>query len=114
MSYILQILGKNIRKYRKLKGLTLEKLAEKLDITHQNLSNLEHGKNFLKIQTLEKICNALEVSPSALFSVDDLPENLNNDDNIKPVLIELIKDFDPEKTKALYKLILAFQEATGK
>ena len=114
MSYIEQILGNSIRKYRKLNNLTLEKLAEKVDITHQNLSNIERGKSFLKAETLEKICKALNVSPCELFCMEDLPEKIKNDDNIKPLLIELIKNFDPQKTQALYKLVLAFQEAMNK
>ena len=111
MSYIKEIIGNNIKKYRNLKNLTLEKFAEQIGISYQNISKIENGRSFFKSETFEKICEVLEVSPAQLVSVEDLPENINNNDDIKTLLQELIKNFDPEKTKALYKLALAFQEA---
>ncbi len=111
MAYIEQIIGNNIRKYRKLHNLNIEELAEKISISHQNLSNIELGKNFLKSKTLEKICEELDITPAQLFSVEDLPEKIEND-NVKPLLQQFIKDLEPEKVQALYKLVLAFQEAT--
>lgn len=45
----LNIIGKNIKKYRELKGLTLRELSEKLElygltIYHSDIHNIEHGK----------------------------------------------------------------------
>jgi len=111
MSYIQKIIGNNIRKYRNLKNLTLEKLAEHVGISYQNISKIENGKSFLKSDTLEKICEVLDVTPAQLVSIDELPEKLNNDEDIKPLLQQAIKNFNPEKAQALYKIILAFQDA---
>lgn len=38
-------LGKNIHDLRKQKGLSQEKLAEKINVTRQTISNWELGKN---------------------------------------------------------------------
>ena len=64
---IKKVLGKNIRKYRKIAGLTQDELAEKLDISPKHLSNIEVGKKFITADLLEKISRILEASPAALF-----------------------------------------------
>ncbi len=51
--------GKRIKYYRELNGLTQEQLAELIDINCRSLSFIERGVNFVKAETIEKICNAL-------------------------------------------------------
>ncbi len=111
MHYVQQIIGKNIKKYRKINNLTLEKLAEKISINYQNLSKIERGKGFVTADTLEKLCEVLNVSAEQLFSLNNsLPEKINDEDDVKPLLHQIINDFDSKKSKALYKLVLAFIE----
>ena len=85
MSNLKQKLGLNIQKYRKLKGLTQEKLAELLEMDTPNLSNIERGKNFMTSSTLEKFIEVLEISEKELFdfqkiekkeSIEDLKKNI--------------------------------------
>lgn len=45
-------IGKNIRKYRKLKGLTLEKLAEVLDTDTNYLGQCERGERRFSLDKL--------------------------------------------------------------
>jgi len=112
MSYIEQIIGNNIKKYRETNSLTLEKLAEKIGISYQNLSKIEHGKSFLKAKTFEKFCEALNITPEQLVSLDGvLPEKTDGD--IKPLLQQIINTLDEKQSKALYKLVLAFLEAVN-
>lgn len=51
---IKQELGEKIKRERKKRGLTQEQLAEMVDISSRNLSNIEVGQNFPKAETLEK------------------------------------------------------------
>ncbi len=53
MAYIYQIIGRNIKKYRELNKLTLEKLSEKINISYQNLSKIENAS---KLLCLEPAC----------------------------------------------------------
>ncbi len=112
MAYLEQIIGNNLKKYRKARDLTLEKLAEKIDINYQNLSKIENGKGFLTAETFEKLCEALMITPAQLVDIDsnNLPEKINQD-GIKLLLLQLIRTLDDNKSQALYKLILAFLEA---
>lgn len=115
MSYIQQIIGNNIKNLRKSKNLSRELLAEKISISYQYLSQIEAGKNFLKAETFEKLCEALEITPAQLVSIDsDLPLQIDDKDSIKPLLHQIIRNFDSKKAESLYKLITAFIDATEK
>lgn len=92
-------LGKNIKKYRKLRGLTQEKMAELIEIEVRTLSLIETGNNFVTSKTFEKITKVLQVNPSALLE-DDNSDNTEQlyADSLKA--LELLK-YNPEKLKAL-------------
>ena len=66
-----QIFGNNLHPYRKLRSLSQEQLAEKLDISVKHLSTLETGKVFASAELIEKISKELNVSISALFYTPD-------------------------------------------
>ena len=62
------MLGENIKKYRKKKELSQDKLAKLADITLTTLVKIETGSNDNPtIRTLKKIAGALEVSIDALL-----------------------------------------------
>lgn len=61
-------LGKNIQKYRKLKRITQERLAEMIDVEINSISSIERGKYFPSPDNLMKISVALQVSLSDLFN----------------------------------------------
>jgi transcriptional regulator with XRE-family HTH domain len=68
---MIKIVGANIRKYRKLKHLTIKELAYMCDITPSMISDYERGIVDTNITTLCLIAKKLEVSPSILF---EMPE----------------------------------------
>lgn len=66
-------LGLNISYYRKRKGITQEKLAEKIGISRSHLSAIE-APNIIKafsIELLFDIANALEIEPYKLLMFRD-------------------------------------------
>lgn len=64
---LLSIIGKNIKKYRKAKKLTLEELAWKVDMEKPDIHNIEAGKRNITIKTLVKISSALDVPVNKLI-----------------------------------------------
>ncbi|MBC8390576.1 MAG: helix-turn-helix transcriptional regulator [Actinobacteria bacterium] len=63
------MLSDNIKKIRKKKGLSQDKLAKLADITHTTLVKIESGVNDNPtIKTLKKIADALEVTLDELVS----------------------------------------------
>ena len=61
------VLAENIKKTRKSKSLTQEQLSELADISNTYIANIECGKSWISDSTLEKISDALDVSPHELF-----------------------------------------------
>jgi transcriptional regulator with XRE-family HTH domain len=60
--------GENIKKLRKKRGYTQEKLSELANIDYKYLQRIE-GKTppALKVDTIEKLAKALKVKPAALL-----------------------------------------------
>lgn len=61
------ITANNIRKYRKMKGMTLQELGDKVGMTRSAISKYELDKIPIKNNVLEKIAQALNVSPLTLM-----------------------------------------------
>lgn len=96
---ICSTLGKNIKKYRKLRGLTQEKVAELIDVEVRTLSLIETGNNFVSAKTLNKLSQTLNVSPSDLLE----DANCSNCERLyqdAQKALELLKE-NPAKLKAL-------------
>lgn len=65
---IYNIIGKNIKKYRKKKGWTQRELAEKLLLSDSFIAKLESiTHQTISIDTLEQIANLLEVPITKFF-----------------------------------------------
>lgn len=70
----LQVLGVRVSMFRKLKGYTIEQLAEKVERSPTLLQKLEAPNTAVSIslRTLFRICDALDITPSKLFDgLDD-------------------------------------------
>jgi transcriptional regulator with XRE-family HTH domain len=61
-----EIVGKNIRACRTDAGLTLEKLAEKADLSWPYLSEIERGRENISLDKLAQLAKALDVKLSKL------------------------------------------------
>ena len=92
------IFGNNIHAYRKLRNLSQEQLAERLDISIKHLSTLETGKVFASAELIETIALVLEVSVSALFYS---PEEKSLDDSD---ISKIEKILDEESAKAVQNI----------
>lgn len=69
---IYNIIGKNIKKYRKQKGITQRQLAEENFLSDSFIAKLESVTfQTISIDTLEKIAISLNVDISKFFENDD-------------------------------------------
>lgn len=59
-----------IREWRKHRDLTLEQLADRLDMTASHLSMLERGQRGYTQETLEAIAHALQTEAASLLMRD--------------------------------------------
>lgn len=60
-------LGLNISFYRKLRGLSQEKLAEKVNISRTHMSRIETADCAVSLDVVFNIADALEIEPYKLF-----------------------------------------------
>jgi transcriptional regulator with XRE-family HTH domain len=63
-----KVLGENIRTHRRNAGLSQEKLAEKSDLHHNYIGDIERGEENVSVDALMRIATALKVSLSDLVS----------------------------------------------
>ena len=90
--------GDMIRKYRTAKGLTQKKLGELCGIADSNIRKYESGNQNPKIETLQKIADALDIPVNRLLagkiiSRDELKEKLS-----EYGLTHLVPDTEEERT----------------
>ena len=70
------VIGRNIKKYRELRGLTQRELSNKIallgiDIYHSDISQIENQKLMLKDFEIIAFCKVLNVSYEQLFENTD-------------------------------------------
>jgi transcriptional regulator with XRE-family HTH domain len=95
--YLERLVIDNIKRIRKEKGFSQEKLAEACDTATSYIGLMEIYKNVPKLSTIERIANALDVSPLDFFK-DDNKTPLEQDMKIqmkkKTILQLLDKELD--------------------
>lgn len=72
--------GANVRKLRQIMGMKQETLAEMLQTTQRVISRIEQRK-VIADDTLEKIANALNVSPKIIQELEENPFSLIIENN---------------------------------
>ena len=63
-------IGSRITELRKNQNKTLEKLAYESGVSKGGLSEIERGKREIRISTLLKICETLDISMKEFFDFD--------------------------------------------
>lgn len=99
-----KILGASLKEIREAKGLTQEKLGELIGMEAGTIYRIEAGKNFVKSDTLAKLCNVLNVHPSVLFTARPtiiLKDNINS---IKTIT-QLLQTFPQDKLNDAYNIL---------
>jgi transcriptional regulator with XRE-family HTH domain len=106
--------GQRVRFKRKVLGLTQSDLAEKVEITFQQIQKYEKGENRISASMLYQIAQSLNTSVSFFFegySENSVSETVLKDDKVS---IDLINSFsnikNPELKKRLLMLISSVSE----
>lgn len=72
MSEIAKLVGARLRAYRQQKKLSQEAVAERAGLHPTYIGQLERGEKNASLETVEKVCGALELPMTKLF--ENLPE----------------------------------------
>ena len=88
----------NLRKTRKERHITQEKLAELCNTDTAYIGQIETNRRFPSIQMIEKIASALQVEPYTLFITEQAEKQKISSElteeilkSIEPVLIQLLE-----------------------
>lgn len=97
----LDTIGKNIRKFREIKKLRQEDLAEKTDLTTNYIGMIERGEKIPSLETFINILNSLGVSADMVLS-----DVLDNGYKVKDLLLnEKLEKLVPEDRNRIYEVI---------
>ena len=91
MTFDAEVIGKNIRKYRKNNKLTQSELAKKIGRTESSIRKYEKGIVKIPISLLEKIAEAFDVKLSNLCEKE--PLIITNADRIRSMSDEELAEF---------------------
>ena len=95
--YLDRLVIDNIKRIRKEKGISQEKLAEACNTATSYIGLMEIYKNVPKLSTIEKIAHALDVDPLVLF-LDKNKVPLEKEQEIqskkKSILVLIEKELD--------------------
>ena len=100
------IIGERLKKARTDKGLTQEKLAEKLDVSIAFLSRIERGSSHISLKRLSQICDILQISEGPILN----GSSNNSNSYLSSEFEELLKSSTPEKQKLIYKMAKIINE----
>ena len=102
MTHFQELFIRNLRFFRKRKGISQVELSEKIAISPNYLNAVENGKNFPSPEVIQAIINSLEIMPYHLFLEMPLKISSNNETkdtqliqeliNIKQILVKEIDD----------------------
>lgn len=107
MNTIAQSVGTRIRIYRQHRGITQEELAEKADVHHTYIGQVERGEKNITIVTLEKILSALDISFTEFF------EHLNFSENTETTAskcYDIINEKTPSQQEKIYRFLCDIDE----
>lgn len=76
-SNLLKDMGKRLSDKRKELGITQEKLAEKMSVSIQMISNMEQGKKAIRPENLVKICKVLNISADYVLTGEKSAQEMN-------------------------------------
>ena len=97
----LDTIGKNIRKFREIKKLRQEDLAEKTDLTTNYIGMIERGEKIPSLETFINILNSLGVSADMVLS-----DVLDNGYTVKDSFLnEKLEKLVPEDRNRIYEVI---------
>ena len=101
----LYTIGDSLYKVIKLKGLTQAEVAEKAEISDRTYADIERGNVAMRIDSLLKICSALNITPNDIL-VSDNVINITEQD-----IAETIKNCSNNEKETALKLLSVYVDS---
>lgn len=96
-----ELLGSRLKQERLKMNLTQEKLAEKVEVSHAYIGQIERGERSLTLDTLVRLANCLGVTVDYLLS-DELEKNGHYyTDKVK----QLMQERSSDEQQLIYEIL---------
>lgn len=95
----LYTIGAKLYEIRRRKGLTQAEVAEKAELSDRTYADIERGHVNMRVETLLKICSALNITPNNILVTDD------NIEITEQTLIDILKDCSNNEKETALRLL---------
>lgn len=86
---VYRLVGQRIRAAREKRGLSQERLAERVNLTRASITNIEKGRQKLLLHTIYAFSEALSVSVPELMSISDIIDPVQTAEQVVPADLPL-------------------------
>lgn len=100
----LKSIGNKLYEFRKKKGLTQIEVSELAGISDRTYADIERGNVNMRIETLNLICQVLEITPNDVLTEKEKPEP-NND------ICKLLEYYTPAQQDTALKLLKVYLDS---
>lgn len=104
------MIGERLKEIRKLKNLTQDELAKRLDVSPQDISAIERGQYALSAEKLQRLAKALGVTVGEIMNQKPPPPD-PDEEEIKALLRGIPSESDKKK---LLGIIRAWRDIVDK
>ena len=101
----LSTIGNNLYKIRKNKGLTQAEVAEKAELSDRTYADIERGSVTMRVDSLLKICTALNITPNDILVSDNAVVMTEQD------IAETIKDCSNNEKETALKILSVYVDS---
>ena len=102
-----QEIGERIRNARMMKKMSQQELATKANISLPHISDIEHGKQSMKLITFVRIIEALQVSADEILRADVPVVNKLYQNEFS----QIVKDCTPTEIETLKRILLQVKQS---
>lgn len=103
MSIDYKTLGERIAKRRKVLNMTQDDVAEATGLSNNYISNIENNHSIPSIDTLVKICEAIDTTPNYLLL--GITSHADAEEDLRNQIIERLKLCNKKKLKLIERFI---------
>ncbi|MEW6617795.1 MAG: helix-turn-helix transcriptional regulator [bacterium] len=107
-------MGNRVRQLRTQLGLTQEDLDEKAELDWRSIGSVERGERNLSLDSLQRVSQALGVTPAYLLEVTKERNELPEKELMIHEIIYLLKEKNIKELKYILNLIKEFFEYIDK
>ncbi len=104
-----QLIGHNLKCFRKSRGVTLDTLARAVGLTYQQLHKYEKGTNRLKVDLMVDIAEFFNIDPAELMSyllLQDPASSFGRRSFLSDEALELLSVFEQIKNRDIRKNVI--------